>query len=69
MNINNEGRALTDEHRQFLQTASQKGYFSVPREITLRELANEHDMSGQEASEVLRTAINTAMREEVFVNE
>ena len=69
MDTNNEGQSLTVEHRQFLQTASQKGYFSVHREITLRELAAEHDMSSQEASEVLRTAINTAMREEVFVNE
>ena len=60
---------LTDEQRRFLETAAEEGYFSVPRKTTLRELAEQHDMSSQEASELLRVAINTAMREEVFVND
>ena len=61
--------SLTEEQRQFLKTASERGYFSVPREATLRELADEHGMSSQEASELLRTAINNAMKEEVFVDD
>ena len=69
MSPGKNGSSLTDEQRQFLRTASKEGYFAVPRRTTLRELAEKHDMSSQEASELLRVAINTAMREEVFVND
>ena len=49
--------------REFLTTAVERGYFRVPRQTTLVDLADAHDISDVEASERLRTGIDVALRE------
>ena len=63
---NNEGPPVTGEQRQFLETATQRGYFEVPRETTLQELADEHGISSQEASELLCNVVGNVVTEEVL---
>lgn len=45
---------LTSVQREALRTAREQGYYSVPRDTTVRELATELDMSHQNLSELLR---------------
>lgn len=45
---------LTPAQREALRTAKERGYYSVPRDITVRELADELDTSHQNLSELLR---------------
>lgn len=47
---------LTDPQREAITEAYQKGYYDVPREISLEELARELDISHQALSERLRRA-------------
>lgn len=47
---------LTAAQREALVTASERGYFEIPRGITTRELAAELDVSHQALSERLRRA-------------
>lgn len=46
--------ALTDTQQEALLTALELGYYRVPREITIQELAEELDVSHQAVSELLR---------------
>jgi len=48
------GACLTSEQRETLRLAYRRGYFSVPREVTTAELANELGVSAQAVSERLR---------------
>jgi predicted DNA binding protein len=45
---------LTDRQRECLQVALRQGYFEVPRECTLAELADELDVDKSTASETVR---------------
>lgn len=45
---------LTSAQREALRTARERGYFAVPRDATVRELAAELDMSHQNLSELFR---------------
>ncbi|MUV89266.1 hypothetical protein GJ629_04600 [Halapricum sp. CBA1109] len=45
-----------------LQLAVRRGYFTIPREVTLSELAAELDLSSQAASERLRRGIRTLVQ-------
>lgn len=45
---------LTDRQREVLETAVRDGYFSVPRECTLAELAARLDIDKSTASTILR---------------
>lgn len=47
-------RLLTERQRECLQTALRRGYFEVPRECTLAELATELDVDKSTASETIR---------------
>ncbi|PSP99260.1 DNA-binding protein [Halobacteriales archaeon QS_4_70_19] len=47
---------LTDKQREVLQTAIDAGYYEIPRNATLEELAEELDVSHQALSECLRRA-------------
>ena len=47
---------LTDAQRDVLETAIEMGYFEIPREATLQEVAEELDVSHQALSERLRRA-------------
>jgi predicted DNA binding protein len=46
--------ALTDRQREVLETAVREGYFEVPRECTLAELAETLDIDKSTASTILR---------------
>lgn len=50
---------LTERQREILLLAAQSGYFQIPREITLADLAAEIDLSSQAASERLRRGMRT----------
>lgn len=50
-------RGLTPAQRDALVTAALEGYFRVPRETTIEELANGLDVSHQTVSELLRRGI------------
>lgn len=47
---------LTSDQRNSLVEATRRGYFSVPREVTLEELSNETGVSHQALSERIRRA-------------
>lgn len=47
---------LTDRQREVLTAAVERGYYEVPREVTLEELAESVDVSHQALSECLRRA-------------
>ena len=49
-------QGLTDTQRKALVAAFEAGYFTVPREVTLQELAEQQDSSHQALSEQLRRA-------------
>ena len=48
---------LTDEQREALQTALEEGYFAVPREITLVELADQLSISDSAVSQRIRRGL------------
>ncbi|QSW99340.1 helix-turn-helix domain-containing protein [Haloterrigena alkaliphila] len=48
--------ALTEPQQEAISEAYRQGYYDVPREISLEELANELDISHQALSERLRRA-------------
>lgn len=47
---------LTDEQHRAIERAVEMGYYEIPRQITLKELAVELDISHQALSELLRRA-------------
>ncbi|MEF8914989.1 helix-turn-helix domain-containing protein [Natronomonas sp.] len=51
-----DGPTLTDEQRETLELAYERGYFEVPRSISTSELADELGVSNQAVSERLRRA-------------
>ncbi|MFC7142999.1 helix-turn-helix domain-containing protein [Halosimplex aquaticum] len=53
------GFHLTDEQFTTVKAALDRGYYKVPREATLEELANELDVSHQALSERLRRGHRT----------
>ncbi|WP_049999289.1 helix-turn-helix domain-containing protein [Halococcus sediminicola] len=58
---------LTDNQYEALRVASELGYFKVPREIDMNELAEELDISHQALSERLRRAYDTLVEDAVLV--
>ena len=54
---------LTDKQREALVAAQQLGYFDIPREITLSDLADELGISQQALSKRLRRAQQTITRD------
>lgn len=55
--------SLTDSQRKTLRTALETGYFSVPRQISLEELAERHGVSDTAASQRLRRGIERLLVE------
>ncbi|KAB1189008.1 MULTISPECIES: helix-turn-helix domain-containing protein [Haloferax] len=53
------GYGLSEKQRQVLTLAAEEGYFEVPREVSLSDLAAELDISPQSTSERLRRGIAT----------
>jgi hypothetical protein len=58
---------LTADQYEVLSTAAAKGYFEVPRAVTLQELAEEFDVSHQAVSERLRRAVDALVEDTLFV--
>lgn len=56
---------LTAPQREVLDAAFEGGYFAVPRETTLVELADRFDISDQAVSERLRRALVKSVRSEL----
>jgi predicted DNA binding protein len=54
-----EANSLTDRQRRALTLAAEMGYFDIPRQASLSDLADELDISEQAASERLRRAYRT----------
>jgi hypothetical protein len=52
------GDLLTDPQRDLLRSAVCEGYFEIPREITLVDLAERHGLSDREASEEIRRGLD-----------
>ncbi|AGB37816.1 helix-turn-helix domain-containing protein [Natronococcus occultus] len=57
--------SLTTEQREALEAALERGYFEIPREISMEELAAELGISHQALSERLRRAYETLVDEEI----
>lgn len=53
-----QDRLLTDRQRKYLAVAYRQGYFEVPRECPLDELAETLDVDKSSASETIRRAEN-----------
>lgn len=53
---------LTPEQRRALELATERGYFEVPREVTLSELAEELGISAQAVSERIRRGTDAALQ-------
>lgn len=53
---------LSKSHHELLANAIDKGYFKIPRETTLVELADKQGVSDVEASEQLREGIELVVR-------
>ena len=56
------GFGLTDTQYEALLTATEAGYFSVPRDTKLEEIADELDVSEQTASEHIRKGTEKVVR-------
>lgn len=54
---------LTDEQREVLELALERGYFDVPREVTTDDLAEELGISTNAVSKRLRRGHETVLRE------
>jgi predicted DNA binding protein len=52
---------LTPEQREAMMFALETGYFAIPRQSTLEDIADEFDISNQAASERLRRATATVL--------
>jgi hypothetical protein len=53
---------LTTPQREVLQTSLERGYFAIPRQTTLDEIADELDVSVQAVSTRLRRALQTLLQ-------
>lgn len=62
-------RGLTDAQRVTLQVATERGYFEVPRRITLTELAGELDVSDTAVSQRLRRGLSTLLTETFVIGD
>ncbi len=64
-NATTSGTQLTPEQREALEAALDRGYFEIPRDISMEELAAELGISHQALSERLRRAYETLVDEEL----
>lgn len=60
---------LTDPQRRTIARAVRGGYYSIPRRISTKELAEEFDVSDQAVTERLRRAIVTLVENTVIAAE
>lgn len=55
------GFGITDEQREALELALERGYFDVPRQTTLTELANDLEVSDTATSQRIRRGLSTLL--------
>lgn len=70
-NFDGEGTnspGLTDEQRETLIGASEAGYYNFPREVTMKELADDLGVTHQALSERFRRAYQQLVETELIVN-
>ncbi len=60
-NTKTNGPDLTDRQSEIFQTAHQLGYFEIPRDATIREVAETTGVSKSTASDTLRRAIRNVV--------
>jgi len=60
---------LTEEQYEALRVACESGYYAVPREIALDDLAEDFDISHQAFSERLRRAVDALVRDTLLIEE
>jgi len=60
---------VTPDQRDALALAVERGYYEVPRETTLRDLADELGTSHQAVSELLRRGVTNLVRSTVVTGE
>lgn len=60
---------LTEDQEQALVTAFEQGFFEIPRDVTLEELAEKLDLSHQALSERLRRGYENMIKEGLIVGE
>lgn len=60
---------LTEEQEEALMAAFENGFFDIPRDITLEDLADELDVSHQALSERLRRGYYNMVKEGLIVGE
>jgi predicted DNA binding protein len=53
---------ISEEQWDLLQSAVREGYFNVPREVTLVDLAERHGLSDRDASEQIRRGLDVLVR-------
>lgn len=54
-----EGGQLTEDQYEIIATAYERGFWNIPRDATLSDLAEEFGISGNSASQRLRRGITT----------
>lgn len=65
-----QGRfGLTDDQQDVLTVAFDRGYYAIPRETTLSELADDLDASHQALSERMRRAHRNVVKNTVIIGE
>lgn len=57
------------QEKELIREAVEGGYFKVPREMTLVELSERHDMTDTEASKQLRRALDRYFRSRLSEND
>lgn len=60
---------LTGDQQQALVTAFEHGFYEIPRDVTLEDLADELDISHQALSERLRRGYENMIKEGLIVGE
>jgi hypothetical protein len=67
---NRAGRyGLSEPQREILLLAAEEGYFEVPREASLADLADDLDVSSQAASERLRRGLDSVVGQAIVPTE
>ncbi|HET7324318.1 MAG TPA: bacterio-opsin activator domain-containing protein [Halococcus sp.] len=60
---------LTDDQQKALVTAFEQGFYEIPRDVTLDDLADELDISHQALSERLRRGYENMIKEGLIIGE
>lgn len=60
--LEQEGLDISPKQREALEAAFQAGYFDIPRQVTLQQLAEELDVSEQGVSERLRRGLSAYLK-------